>query len=120
MKQKLPPEAQNSPNRYYWYTKLCSNTDVTFDDFNIVNWYHPAGDGLRLNHMGFNLFSEAYTVYPADIVKSIRTSGNILQLIRFCKHPYYIDTNKIYFTNSEECITYVLCDGDFDSIELVS
>ena len=106
------------------YSQL--KTQLTFEDFCKSVFWHPVGDHKRLSHDGFIFLKSRLRdqCHEVDVFKKLDKSTmpgkHFIFLARFCRKPYYIGTNKIFFFDEEEAFLFKLCDGDIDNVKEVA
>ncbi len=94
----------------------------TYDEWMRVMFFHPIGDGLRLNNYGLVIFKKTFPYHIVDSKpgQEKRTSGHYIFLARFCRQPYHIGTKTITFFDEEEAFLFKLCDGNVDNVQAVA
>lgn len=101
-----------------------TKSKIPFDEFCREYFWHPAGDALRINQIGLQYFRMYIPCHQVDVIKKLDKSKmagkHFIFLARFCRRPYYIGTNKIFFFDDEEAFLFKLCDGDIDNVKEVA
>ena len=100
-----------------------TGTPMTFKEFNEKIFFTLAGDGIRLSLDGLRFFkSKAHPIHVVDLTEARRAfpSKHFIFLARFCRKPYYIGTDNIYFLDEEEAFLFKMCDGDIENVKSVA
>ncbi len=101
-----------------------SDEQMSFEKFCKKNFWHPVGKALRLSDAGMKYLKTHLPCFEVDVVEKLDKSKmpgkHFIFLARYCKRPYYIGTNKIFFFDEEEAFIFKLCDGDIENVKEIS
>lgn len=112
------------PNRLALYKELGTEA-LTFEDFCRQKFFHPVSDALRLSLAGVQFLEEnGLKAHAVDMIKETKKSEipskHYIFLAKYCRKPYYIGSNKIYFFDEEEAFLFKMCDGDIENVSQVA
>lgn len=81
-----------------------------------VNYRLNTQGSLRLTTEGF-MFAKKYMKFHTIILTAPyeQTAKNVIRLDRLIRGPYYLESNRIYLSNTQEAVELILYNGDLNA-----